>query len=423
MRVSMRNIVGACLSAALLAACGDNNALSSSATPLRASPAGLRHVVYTFQGEPDGANPAADLLAGTNGELFGTTRFGGTGSGFGDGTVFELLPSGDESILYSFQGGGDGEYPAAPLIAIKGTLYGETANGGGASFCSDSNGCGTAFELAPSTLATANASFTCFKEKSDGAYPEGGLTAIDGALYGTASGGGEGIHVCTDSRGCGVVFELAPSSSGYTEKVLYFFKGGADSGEPLGGLIDVKGTLYGTTWWGGLACSCGAIFEISLSGKERTLYRFKGGTDGARPAAGLINVNGTLYGTTSQGGASNDGTIFKITTSGTETVLYSFKGETDGMDPEANLLNINGTLYGSTVLGGGSGCRGGQGCGTIFKVTMSGTETVLYRFEGRTDGAKPVAGLIAASGMLYGATYAGGGRARHRYGAIFSMKP
>ena len=153
----------------------------------------------------------------------------------------------------------------------------------------------------------------------------------------------------------------------------------------------MKGTLYGTTWWGGLACSCGAIFEISLSGKERTLYRFKGGTDGARPAAGLINVNGTLYGTTSQGGASNDGTIFKITTSGTETVLYSFKGETDGMDPEANLLNINGTLYGSTVLGGGSGCRGGQGCGTIFKVTMSGTETVLYRFEGRTDGAKPVA--------------------------------
>jgi uncharacterized repeat protein (TIGR03803 family) len=423
MRISVTNLAGACISAALLAACGGSNALSSSTMPVRTLPAALRHVVYTFQGDPDGANPAASLLAGTNGELFGTTRFGGTGAGFGDGTVFELLPSGDESILYSFQGGDDGQYPAAPLIAIKGALYGETANGGGASFCSYSNGCGTAFELTPSSSGYSERILHVFQGKVDGAYPQAGLTAIDGALYGTAAGGGEGVHVCADSRGCGVVFELAPSSSGYTEKVLYFFKGGAGSGEPLGGVTEVKGTLYGTTWWGGLACSCGAVFKISLSGKERTLYRFKGGTDGARPVAGLININGTLYGTTSQGGASNDGTIFKITTSGTETTLYSFKGGTDGTNPEANLLNVNGALYGSTVLGGGSGCRGGQGCGTIFKVTKSGTETVLYRFEGGTDGAKPIAGLIAENGTLYGATYAGGARARHRYGAIFSMKP
>ena len=421
---SMNKLVGACLGAALLAACGGSNILSSSTTPLRTWPAALRHVVYTFQGEPDGANPAADLLAGTNGALFGTTRFGGAGSGFGDGTVFEVSPSGNESILYSFQGGDDGEYPFAPLIAIKGALYGETENGGGASFCSDSNGCGTAFELTPSSSGYSERILHVFQGKNDGAYPEAGLTAIGGALYGTAAGGGEGVHVCTDSRGCGIVFELAPSSSGYTEKVLHFFKGGAEGGEPLGGVIDVKGTLYGTTWWGGLACSCGAVFEISQSGKERTLYRFKGGLDGAGPEAGLIDVNGTLYGTTSQGGASNDGTIFDITRSGTETVLYSFKGGSDGMDPQANLLNVKGTLYGSTVQGGGSGCRDGHGCGTIFKVTTSGTETVLYRFEGGMDGAKPLAGLISASGTLYGATYSGGrGRVGHRYGAVFAMKP
>lgn len=184
-----------------------------------------------------------------------------------------------------------------------------------------------------------------------------------------------------------------------TETVLYSFAGGTDGDIPDDQLINVGGTLYGTTYYGG-ASNNGTIFAITTSGAYSQLYSFAGGSDGAHPQCRLVNVGGTLYGTTWAGGTSNDGTVFKITTSATETVLHSFTGS-DGANPIAGLTYVGGKLYGSTHLGGASSS------GTIFKITTSGAEAVLHSFAG-SDGALPTSELVNVSGTLYGTTNSGG---------------
>lgn len=138
-------------------------------------------------------------------------------------------------------------------------------------------------------------------------------------------------------------------------------------------LINVGGVLYGTTEFGG-AFNNGTVFKITTAGVETVLHAFRGrsvrSADGALPNKGLIDVGGTLYGTTGGGGSGNCdhgcGTVFKITTAGAENVLYSFNDE--GMD--AGLIEVNGTLYGTTNLGGSGNCK--HGCGTVFKLTTAG---------------------------------------------------
>jgi uncharacterized repeat protein (TIGR03803 family) len=145
------------------------------------------------------------------------------------------------------------------------------------------------------------------------------------------------------------------------------------------------------------------------------LHTFKGQPDGSNPYSGLINVNGTLYGTTQNGGSSNHGAVFKITPSGVEHVIYSFKGSPDGSTPTGRLTVLNGTLYGSTLYGGASGF------GAIFKVSTAGAEHVLYSFTGPPgDGEHPVAGMTAVSGALYGSTTQGGTGAN---GMVFKLTP
>ena len=190
-----------------------------------------------------------------------------------------------------------------------------------------------------------------------------------------------------------------------TERVLHRFKGGTDGSQPLAGLTVLNGVLYGTTAYGGTS-NDGTVFKVSPSGRESRVYSFKGGGDGAFPQANLIAVNGILYGTTSRGGAFNDGTVFEVRPSGTESVIYSFKGGADGWFPQANLIAVNGILYGTTYFGGGTGCYG-SGCGTVFKITTSGTENVLYSFQGGADAAAPAASVIAVKGELYGTTLGG----------------
>jgi uncharacterized repeat protein (TIGR03803 family) len=150
--------------------------------------------------------------------------------------------------------------------------------------------------------------------------------------------------------------------------------------------------------------------------QETVLYSFTGRSDGGNPSGGLINVDGVLYGTTESGGANFRGTVFKIATSGAETVLYSFGFEPDGENPHAGLTDIDGVLYGTTEVGG-RGCRG-LGCGTVFAITTSGTERVLHRFAGGTDGSIPLAGLTAIDGVLYGTTETGGA---NDYGTVFRV--
>lgn len=362
-------------------------------------------VLYSFKGgSEDGADPIASLI-NVNNTLYGTTDSGGGAKCYrhqGCGTVFTITTSGAEAVLHSFTSGGDGANPSAALLDVNGALYGTTFRGG------ESKG-GTVFEIAPSGAETVLYSFKVDSEDGDG--PRAGLIYVKGALYGTTSFGG--------ANGRGTVFTIKPSG---VEAVLYSFKGVPDGQYPFASLIDVKGTLYGTTSSGGAYSSAnwGTVFKITTSGTEATLYDFGSGYDGAIPYAGLINVGGTFYGTTQQGGANEYGTVFSTKPSGTETVLYSFKGGSkDGGFPDAGLIDIKGMLYGTTSEGGAH-CSSSGHCGTVFAITPSGKETVLHSFGGSGDGNYPQAGLTNVDDTLYGTTGAGGSNGA---GTVFSLSP
>jgi hypothetical protein len=233
------------------------------------------HVIYSFQGGKDGENPATSLTAGTKGVLYGTTNFGGgsTTCTSGCGIVFKLTPKGTkytESILHAFLGGSkDGSVPGnrghGLYLTPAGSLLGTTHTGGSGScailFVS---GCGILFELTPKgTKYTENILYT-FQGGNDAAFPEESfVTGTDGVLYGASSGGG-GSTLC--QGGCGTVFSLTPSKSGYTEGVVHAFAGGNDGGVPFDGVtMDSAGVLYGTTYVGGEdeSCNnCGTVFSV-----------------------------------------------------------------------------------------------------------------------------------------------------------------
>ncbi len=239
----------------------------------------------------------------------------------------------------------------------------------------------------------------------DGSGPGGPLIDVSGTLYGTTAAGG-GHPTCGYGGGCGTVYSISTAG---TEKVLHRFPGGSDGWDPFAGLIDVHGTLYGTTrYGGGSGCiqsfGCGTVYAISPSGEENVFYDFGSYANGSQPFAGLINVNGTLYGTTAYGGTSDNGTVFSVSKTAVETVLHSFGGPpADGMLPYGQLIDVKGTLYGTT-WGGGSGCGSAGGCGTVFSISTSGDEKVIYSFAGGSDGGFPNAGLTAVDGMMYGTT-------------------
>jgi len=320
-----------------------------------------------------------------------------------------------EKVLYSFQGGSDGASPFAGLIADSaGNLYG-TTSAGGPGTC-EFGGCGTVFKVAPDGTETVLYSFL---GGNDGAMPDGGLVADRaGNLYGTTLEGG-------GANNDGTVFKIAADGA---ETVLYAFQGGSDGAFPRGGLIaDRKGNFYGTTAAGGSAnCpdgGCGTVYKVKSNGQETVLHAFQGGSDGWSPEGNVfMDTAGNLYGTTVSGGTGNPnncgdfscGTIFKVTQSGTESVVYDFQGGSGGYAPEAGLTIDNaGNLYGTTAYGGtgGAQCVEGQdGCGTVFRLAPDGTESVLYSFHGGADGWDPVARVIMdKAGNLYGTTFAGGG--------------
>ncbi|HEY3778600.1 MAG TPA: choice-of-anchor tandem repeat GloVer-containing protein [Rhizomicrobium sp.] len=221
-----------------------------------------------------------------------------------------------------------------------------------------------------------------------------------------------------------------PGSSQAKFRVLYTFKGGSDGSGPVASLIrDAAGNLYGTTEYGGTS-GFGTVFRFAPDGTETVLYSFAGGEDGAYPAAALImDGSGNFYGTTVGGGnggceGEGCGTVFKLAPDGTETVLHAFAGGSDGSGPAAGLImDISGDLYGTTAAGGGTGCYS-YGCGTVFKLAPDGAETVLYAFQGGSDGGNPSAGLIAdKSGNLYGTTQYGGTGGIVSAGTVFEVTP
>jgi uncharacterized repeat protein (TIGR03803 family) len=288
-----------------------------------------------------------------------------------------------------------------------GNLYGTTSGGGvESSACEEfSAGCGVVFELIRVDSGYNFKVLYSFTGRADGGQPVAGLIRDSaGNLYGTTARGGAESSAC--SGPCGVVFKLSPTG---TETVLYSFTG-PDGFSPTAGLVrDAAGNLYGATIGGG-ASGLGVLFKLSPAGTETVLHSFTG-ADGANPYAGLVpDTAGNLYGTTSNGGAHEQGVVFKLNPTGTETVLYSFTGGADGDHPQAGLVRDSaGNLYGTTFFGGtlGDGCT--NACGVAFKLSPTGTYTVLYSFPGSPDGGNPFGGLIQdTSGNLYGATRQGG---------------
>jgi uncharacterized repeat protein (TIGR03803 family) len=377
-------------------------------------------VIYSFARDADGKSPNG--LIAFKGSMYGTTFAGGAHND--NGEVFRITPAGQAHIIYSFMGGrSDGSGPVAAPIVSGDRLYGTTYTGG-KSICYGSSytGCGTVYAVTPSGSEKVLHNFSL--QDGDGINPFSSLVATNGKLYGTTEfGGGNACSQIYESHsGCGIVFMISASGS---ERSLYALRGAPQDGAfVLASLTALNGKFYGTTLAGGgnpnCYQGCGVVFEVTSSGKERVLHRFTNGNDGGVPEGSLIAINGKLYGTTASGGRSGNGTVFEITPSGKERVLHSFKGGSDGMSPAAGLAELNGTFYGTTTYGGNAGCYASNTCGTIFSVTAGGTERVLYRFKGGTDGENPLTSLTALDGTFYGTTPMGGSA---NLGTVYRIAP
>jgi hypothetical protein len=349
--------------------------------------------IFTGNGNGDGATPAGGLSIDGAGNLYGTTGYGGTGncvllgSKTGCGVVYELIPPKSkggqwtEKILYSFQGGKDGDFPAGNLTFDKaGNLYGATQYGGGFGSCNAPyfQNCGVVFKLSPP--AKKGGKWTekvlySFKSGTDGANPNGGLVLdSEGAIYGTTYAGGNQDCKYDSSVGCGTAFALQSGAGFWSEVVIHRFDLNAGGANPAAGMtFDAMGYLYGTT--------AGAIFQFAppakKSGhwKETVLHKFN--NNAYDPEATLIfDAGGNLYGTTNVGsGGSLQGSVFRLKPpqekagSWTFSVIHGFLGPPDGDFPAASLiLDVSGDVYSTTQAGGtGTGCGQG-GCGTVFEV-------------------------------------------------------
>ena len=237
-----------------------------------------------------------------------------------------------------------------------------------------------------------------------------------------------------------LLFSTFAIAQTYSETIVYSFGGSTGDGQnPWGGLVmDAAGNLYGTTSAGGdascvghLQNTCGTVFKIDPAGNETVLHAFTGGTDGENPLASLVmDKSGNLYGATPYGGLhhTQGGTVFKITPSGKYVVLHRFGGAPDGQTPYGSLtLDAAGNIYGTTFLGGNSTARlcqpqrGPKGCGTVFKLSPTGKETILYNFNLESDGGLPSANVILdAQGNIYGGT---SGAGANNYGTLFKLTP
>ncbi|HEY2474407.1 MAG TPA: choice-of-anchor tandem repeat GloVer-containing protein, partial [Candidatus Cybelea sp.] len=301
-------------------------------------------------------------LVDFRGTLYGTTASGGNYSISG-GTVYSFTTSGAEQVIHDFGPSKDGQGPASEPVAANGVFYGTTPYGG-------KYGSGVAYSLAPSGEEHV---IHNFGKVPDGKSPATGLTVFNGTLYGTTQGGGR--------HNGGTVFAI--SASGKEHVVHNFGKTFKDGRDPTGALIVVKGVLYGTT-----SSGCGTVFSLTTNGEEKTLHTFNCRYgDGGSPDGALIAVKDTLYGVTFLGGdqyqSGADGTVYSVTTSGKERVLHTFGEGNDGKEPEGALVLFNGKLYGVTY-GGGRYYDGG----TVFSITTTGTEQILYSFGGSADDGK-----------------------------------
>lgn len=345
--------------------------------------------IFTFNGT-DGAVPSGSLIA-LNGILYGAA---GAGGKYDNGVVFSLTPSGTEKVLHNFNA--DGSWPNGPLVAIDGVLYGTTSQGGKLDH-------GTIFALQTGGKRLWGYDF---KDGWDGADPNGGLTNLNGTLYGTTFGGG--------TKDFGTFYKVTRSGK---ETMLLAFAVSQNGENPNGNLLVQKNQFYGTTQAGGVENgSDGTVFRLAEDGGGKVLHRFANTGDGRTPMAGLVYLNGNFYGTTADGGTYYSGTVFSVSPSGNERIIHNFDtASKDGGYPTASLIAYKGNLYGTTS-------RGGQNSlGTVFEISPSGKERVLYSFTGGSDGEEPATALVELSGALYGTT--GSVYSHPSSGTVFAITP
>jgi uncharacterized repeat protein (TIGR03803 family) len=369
-------------------------------------------LLHSFTGAEGGANPWAGVTLDRAGNIYGTTTNGG--NEYGD--VFKLSKVGSAWVvtpLHDFEGDTDGAGPYSTLrIGPDGGVYGTTQQGGITDNC-----CGTVFKLSPPATVCKTASCPWvetilyrFQAGNDGSRPYGGITLDQaGNIYGTTeAGGGTG---CT-GPGCGTVYKLTHSQGQWTESVLYRFDGDGDGTNPLSTVIvDQAGNLYGTTSAGGSA-GFGAVYQLSPTGSgwsARILYSFQNGSDGRKPAGGLVmDATGNLFGDTYYGGSGSGGTVYELAPAGgnwTFNLLYSFTTHQGNGGPWATLvIDSGGSLYGTTYAAG-------VGDGSAFKLTPSNgrwIETDLVDFE-HTNGSVSYGSVaLDPTGNVYGVAFNGG---------------
>jgi uncharacterized repeat protein (TIGR03803 family) len=400
----------------------------------RHPPAFKETVLYRFHGS-DGWDPSGRLAADGTGALYGTTFFGaGSGcGGDGCGTVFKLTPSASgytETVLYNFAGA-DGQGPGGLVRGPRGELFGETNEGG---TCPGSaSGSGTAFELTPSSAGYVEQTLWTFGCASgDGTEPENLLLGAHGVLYGTTAYGGTYGQCGPDKLRCGTAYKLTPSGSSYAEKILWNFGNQADGGLPSSGLTPgVGGELYGTTVIGG-SRNGGTVYKLApgRSGYTETILHAFGGRRACQDPYGgvLLDQNGVLYGTTSYGGANVRGCVYRLTPSGTgyDATVHSFEPKGPETPGSHLVAGPDGTLYGTSVNGGGP-----NGQGTVFGVRSTAstfTLALVHRFRQRLaseDGRSPNGIIVDAAGAIYGTTSAGGGNGCYENGCgvVFKLTP
>jgi uncharacterized repeat protein (TIGR03803 family) len=415
----MRNNSGSRASAGLVLALAF--ALAIIAGP--AAQAQTFSVIYSYAGHGTSAHAIGGVTVDRRGNLYGTTGWGGSGT---PGTIYELRRTSSGFVYSELRAdgsGANGDFPwDAPTIGPNGSLY-ATMNGGG------TDGEGTIVNLQPPanfchsvSCAWNETDLYNFARQSDGGNPQSGVIFdAHGNMYGTNVNGGSGY---------GVVYEMTPSGDGWTYQVLYTFTGGQDGANPASLLLfGSAGNLYGTAMSGGLpgcgAFGCGTVYKLSPSGSgwtETTLYSFTNGTDGAQPSAGLVaDSAGNLYGAT-PGSNGNGGTVFELSPSGenwTFSLIYDLSGP--GPGPSQNLVrDAAGNLYGVT-WGDGAFNQG-----NVFKLTPTNngwTYTSLHDFTNGTDGSNALGALtMDGNGVLYGTTYDGGSELC-ACGVVFEITP
>jgi uncharacterized repeat protein (TIGR03803 family) len=384
------------------------------------------NVLFGFSGADGYGGQGISLTQGTDGNLYGTTLIGGRNytndAGGGYGTAFKITPTGRFTSLYQFclqSECADGSGPGGLTLGVNGNFYGSTYAGGTGTGslpgCGPGSCGGTFFEMTPAGKLTTLYTFCSQAECADGSNPsgvQGPVLGINGHYYGTAYQGGSSI--CYD--GCGTVYDITTSGAQTTlydlcTQVSCTF----NEAGPIGLILGNNGRFYGMQLDDGEPTLPGLLFEVTSQGKDGTLHTFPYDNRGfLRPAVLVQGSDGDLYGATT-GGVNGAGTLFKIGASGGFTTLYTFCSQTDcadGYQPNSLIQGSDGNLYGTTVWGGNQNpaCDPYVTCGTIFKLTPSGEYSVLYSFCSQAncaDGFFPGGLMQATDGTFYGGTATG----------------